>query len=344
MLAAVLAATLILAPVLAPQPASGAVGMASGAEALTVNSSTIGFAGQEWWVVGKNVGGSASGVSSATSNTLTLLHRSGTGYGETAFSSGSVNYYNSFLNQRMESIANNASNFPAKESALIIARTLTASDGIAGNDVNNQKLWPLSYNEVVMIGNTTVQGYHDSWWTRSAVNGSNNKVWYSLAGGIIISTDDESGQRQTYPIRPALNLNLNSVLFSSDATGQTTKTSDAVGGSLTATGASSGKQKLTVTDSTRTLTISNPPSQTSVVPGDSLGFSYSGATQGSNSYVSCILKDSTGAVKYYGRLVNVTGSGQSSSTTLSIPMTGVAVRPVGAPGTVASDTMILFRV
>jgi hypothetical protein len=319
MLAAVLAATLILAPVLAPQPASGDVGMASGAGSLTVNSSTVGFAGQEWWVIGKNVSGSGFGVYSNPTNSLTLLVKGGNPYGNSVFSSSNVNDYSgSSLYIKMNNeIASSINNNSPKEYVLINTRTLTSSDGISGSTVANQKLWPLSTAEANAVSNATVLSYGNAWWLRSSGSGNNYIALVNLTGYVYDYGD--AANNTGIAVRPALNLNLDltSVLFSSNASGESAKPTG-VGSSLTAAAAPSGAQKFTVKDTSLGSVNVTFPSQTTVAQGESLSISYSGATVGAKNYLSCVLTDGSDVVKYYGKLASLSSSG-SGTVSVTIP-------------------------
>jgi len=172
---------------LSATPALAAVDMQADAPALTVNTSIIGFAGEEWYVIGYD----GSGIYSQ-SNTATLLLKSSNEYhpyGKTEFRRGSitqdkpdwtyyVNFYyegsfnkpddydDSTLQKRMVAIANG---FPGKELALINARTLMASSEIemTGRDVADQKIWPLSYDELRGIDDPTVRSFGYTFWLRT---------------------------------------------------------------------------------------------------------------------------------------------------------------------------------
>ncbi|MBQ8371797.1 MAG: InlB B-repeat-containing protein [Clostridia bacterium] len=96
-------------------------------------------------------------------------------------------------------------------------------------------------------------------------------------------------------VRPAFNLNLSSVLFTSAASGGK---ADGFNATADYTGTN---WKLTLLDTSRsnfTAEILKTSTKTFV--------SYSGATTGENEYISAMIKDANGNVTYYGRLKNVT--------------------------------------
>ena len=114
-------------------------------------------------------------------------------------------------------------------------------------------------------------------------------------------------------------MNLSTVLFVS-AAAEGGKSSAAAGSNLTGVSAPAGTVKLTMEASSQHLTLIATTAQ-STQTGETLSFSYSDATTGDNQFVSCILTDSDGAVKYYGKLAD---SSNRAGGTISIPLAGVA--------------------
>ena len=107
-------------------------------------------------------------------------------------------------------------------------------------------------------------------------------------------------------VRPAFNLNLNSVLFTSAAVGG--KEGD---GALTQISEYTGSEwKLTLKDSSR----SSFSIGTTAVNGDTLTVAYSGAKTGTNEYISAVIKDENGEISYYGRMKQTADSGAASGT------------------------------
>ncbi len=306
---------------------------------LTVNTSVVGFAGQEWWVIGDG----GSGVRVPADHIMLLVKSSGNPYGTTMFRTGGdtqenqnwtyhassskyyegsfnrpIDYADSTLQRRMEALAADTAFFPAKEAELITPRTLTAGDDrdfpITGDNVSNQKLWPLSYDEWNAIDSTTVRRYGTHWWFRSPLNDI-GALLGDLSG--VLGYGDGS-VLYSYAVRPAFYLNLSSVFFTSDASGAGAKPTT-VGTSLSAAEPPTGSVKFTMQDSLQTLSVTASAAQ-STQSGNTLNFRYNNAKTGTNQYVSCVLKQS-GAVKYYGKLAD---SSSNASGDLSIPLAGVA--------------------
>ena len=316
---------------------------------LTVNQSKVAFAGHEWWVIGDGTSGvyPQSGhitllSANADSDFKNVIFRNGQNtesQGYKKYSQYSWTYYyannpdgstwatpneymGSTLQQKMVSLANG---IPVKEQAVISPRSLIgggtyqnpSADGIAGPGAANQKLWALSEAEWNTINNATVQSYGngDWWWLRSPDSDFGYKIRQSAIAGHMPS----GVAHYDAEARPALCLNLSSVLFTSAAS-ENGKGSATVGNNLISAEAPTGTVKFTMKHRGQTLTVGATPKQ-SAQTGTSLSFSYFGATTGANQYISCVLTDSTGAVKYYGKLAD---SSNAASGNLSIPLAGVS--------------------
>ena len=323
---------------------------------LTVDESKVAFAGHEWWVIGYN----GEGVySEENDGHITLLaanleeafkqvpFRSGQSSAGDGFTKYKYGYYannpdgmkawttpneyaGSTLQQKMEEWA---STFPEKEQRVITARDLRDSvdwngwwdkyptsltDGILGQGVSGQKLWALSEAEWEDISKKEVRAYGWWWWLRSPSSRSGSESRYSLEHGSALA---EGAEVDNWPgaARPALSLNLTSVLFTS-AAAEGGKSSVTVGGDLVVAEAPTGTVKFTMIDSGQTLKVNATTDQTTQT-GETLSFSYSDATIGENQYVSCILTDASGEVKYYGKLVD---SSSAANGNISVPLAGVA--------------------
>ena len=338
------AALLSLAVIIGLMPGTVfAAGMQSGTSTLTVNQSKVAFAGHEWWVIGDGT----SGVYPQTGH-ITLLSAKND-FGTTAFRTrgsspftdstyyysddgGGGGYYannpnglngwkmpneyaGSTLQQKMSAIAEELSE---KEQAVISARDLTKADGITGQEISDQKMWALSESEWNTINDSAVKkSYGILWWLRTSF------PYFGLEAYGDHPTDTSihfMGVNADYvAARPALSLNLNSVLFTSDASETSGKSATTVGSALTGMGGTSGTVKFTMEDSSQMLTVNATASQSSQT-GQTLSFTYSNATTGTNQYVSCVLTDTDGNVKYYGKLAD---SSSAASGSLSVPLTGV---------------------
>lgn len=340
-LATVIAAAMVL-PGMAP--VAQAAEIQTGKTELTVNTSVVAFGGYEWYVIGYN----GNGVYSTDANSATLLAKTlqndwrnvpfRTGKSEEFNDSQKYSYDNwyyaenpgdmgswitpneyagSTLQQKMESIA---SGFSSAEQQLINARNFTgggtynnpSTDGIAGQGLTGQKVWSLSSDEWSTIGNNTVRSYGAWWWLRSPYSGNGDEAWQgTYSGGRMYYTNVYIDYDA---VRPALSLNLTSVLFTSRAA-EGGKSSATVGSNLIGAETPAGTVKFTMKDTRQTLNVGSITSNARTLQG-----TYSGATTGNNQYVSCILTDNTGAVKYYGKLAD---SSEAASGTFSIPLADV---------------------
>ncbi|MDR0817117.1 MAG: DUF6273 domain-containing protein, partial [Clostridiales Family XIII bacterium] len=301
----------------------------------TSSGTVVSFAGQEWWVIGD----ASSGVYQHTDSITLLLKSTGNPYGNTAFRTGGGSsfsnstlysgdgwyyannpsgespwtdpseYRGSTLQQRMETIAGA---FPQKEQDLINVRTLTADDDtnykITGGDVANQKLWALSWDEWSTIGDTTVRSYGNYWWLRSPSDGFTNYAVIVFSDGSIYTSGDYVDSDYS-AARPAFNLNLSSIFFTSAASGGK---STAVGSDLASATAPTGKLKFTFEDSSLSLNVADQSTRTAT-PGGTVGIAYTSAVTGTDNYVSCVITDSSDNVLYYGKLATA-ASGTANIT------------------------------
>ena len=120
-------------------------------------------------------------------------------------------------------------------------------------------------------------------------------------------------------VRPAFNLNLNSVLFTSAAEGG--KSASSMDSGLTAVNDYTGNEwKLTLLDSSRNFSISDAKIEESKID-----FSYSNAQTGTNEYISVVIEDN-GAITHYGRILQLDGTANGASGTASLTLpTGVSL-------------------
>ncbi|MEI3169334.1 MAG: InlB B-repeat-containing protein [Lachnospiraceae bacterium] len=142
------------------------------------------------------------------------------------------------------------------------------------------------------------------WWLRSpSTSYSDDAGTVSTDGNVRHSRADND-----WAARPAFNLNLNAVLFTSAADGG--KTDAAVDSNLTEVGTGSAEWKLTLKDTSRSFNAS--ASNTLVRVGENLTVTYSGAGTGENEYVSAMLADNSGNILYYGRIAQNSANGTAS--------------------------------
>lgn len=334
--AAALLCVLMLVTLL-PITAMAAVGIESGvppATMFTKNVTTIGFAGHEWYVIDTGT----DGVTNPGSGSLTLLAKSS--FGTSAFRIGQNNqpadttgwsqysgdnwwYQGSFTQPSdyndstlMRALATATDALPQNEAAQIAERYFTTADGIGGDAVANQMLWPLSEAEYSNMGTLTGDAFSGIFWLRLPFIDFNAYVGVPGGGpGFDYRVYVPGGA-----VRPALHLNLASVLFTSDASDTSGKSTATVGSGLIGAQAPSQNLKFTFSDGTSapTVTFAGTTDGTST-----LRFGYSGANTGTNRYLSCVLTQGSGAseeVKYYGKLANcaTTASGVFSIDTSTL--------------------------
>ena len=267
-----------------------------------------------WRVIGYD----GSDVTSAQGD-MTLL-AAGT-MGEAAFDS--VNYSSEYAPSELKTAIDAlAGKLTTKENAAVKKRTLTSgshngenTDCVAGGQVDNAVFWPLSSKEAIAVNEDlrVVDPEHpawatSNWWLRSP----GSQAYYVAVvdpGGSVHYSGYTIRIYRTRGVRPAFNLNLNSVLFASAAVGGKPN------GGLTPIPEYSGNEwKLTLLDSSRSFAVTEKTADAD--PGDTVTLHYSGATTGANEYISVILADNSGA-KYYGRVAQPTA--ESGTVEIKIP-------------------------
>ena len=162
-----------------------------------------------------------------------------------------------------------AAKLTTEENAAVKKRTLTSgsyngenTDCVAGGQVDNAVFWPLSAKEAIAVNNDlrALDPAHPNWVTSSWYLRSPGSHAYYVA---IVSSDGSvqySGvsilkENNHRTVRPAFNLNLNSVLFASAAVGGKPE------GGLTPISEYSGNEwKLTLLDSSRNFAVTEKAS------------------------------------------------------------------------------------
>ena len=265
-----------------------------------------------WRVIGYD----GNGVTSAQGD-MTLLAANNMGLSKFGASNA---YADSALKEAIDALADKLT---AKETDAVEKRTLASgnydeenTDGVAGPAVSNAVFWPLSSKEAnavkedLRVVDPEHPGWASSyWWLRSpgshayyvAIVSSDGSVQYS---GVSILKDNNHRT-----VRPAFNLNLNSVLFASAAVGGKPE------GGLTPISEYSGNEwKLTLLDSSRNFAVTEKA--VSGAPDDTVTLSYTGATTGINEYISAIIADNSGT-QYYSRVAQPTA--ESGTVEIKIP-------------------------
>lgn len=152
-------------------------------------------------------------------------------------------------------------------------------------------------------------GKADYWWLRSP--GEDDDYAAFVDDGGVVYNNGYIVVHTNTAVRPAFNLNLNSVLFTSAAAGG--KSASGMDSGLTAVGGYDGNEwKLTLLDSSRNFSVTEETA--SGKPGDTITLNYTGASTGDNENISVILADDSGA-QYYGRIAKpTTADGQVKIT------------------------------
>ena len=216
-----------------------------------------------------------------------------------------------------------AEKLTTEENAAVKKRALTSgsyngenTDCVAGGQVDNAVFWPLSTAEASAVNNDlrALEPAHpnwvtSSWWLRSPGSKTFYVAIVSSDGSVQYSGVSVRKKNNHRTVRPAFNLNLNSVLFASAAVGGKPD------GGLTEVSEYSGSEwKLTFLDSSRSFAVTEKTAD--AAPDDTVTLNYSGATIGKNEYISVIIADNNGA-QYYGRVAQPTA--ESGTVEIKIP-------------------------
>ncbi len=307
----------------------GSAAIQLGADALSVLSKNVNTATAPTVYFGQNhennpaawrvIGYDGSGVTSSKGD-ITLLAAGAMGVIPFVDTILNNEYAPSNLKTAIDALAEKLT---TEENAAVKKRTLTSgsydgenTDCVAGGQVDNAVFWPLSAKEAIAVNNDlrALNPAHPNWvdsgwWLRSpgsdkyrlAVVRSEGSVQYSGFSVLIFNNHRT--------VRPAFNLNLNSVLFASAAVGGKPD------GGLTPIPEYSGNEwKLTLLDSRRNFAVTEKT--VSAAPDDTVTLNYKGATTGKNEYISVILADNNGA-QYYGRVAQPTA--KSGTVEIKIP-------------------------
>ena len=307
----------------------GSAAIQLGADALSVLSKNVNTATAPTVYFGQNhennpaawrvIGYDGSGVTSSKGD-ITLLAAGAMGVIPFVDTILNNEYAPSNLKTAIDALAEKLT---TEENAAVKKRTLTSgsydgenTDCVAGGQVDNAVFWPLSAKEAIVVNNDlrALEPAHPNWvtsgwWLRSpgsdkyrlAVVRSEGSVQYSGFSVLIFNNHRT--------VRPAFNLNLNSVLFASAAVGGKPD-----GGLAEVSKYSGNEWKLTLLDSRRNFAVTEKT--VSAAPDDTVTLNYKGATTGKNEYISVILADNNGA-QYYGRVAQPTA--KSGTVEIKIP-------------------------
>lgn len=170
----------------------------------------------------------------------------------------------------------------------------------------------IATNTAYVAGGGKIGGYvngvgeADYWWLRSPGDDDDLAADVTHKGGVFSYGLNVYGENLA--VRPAFNLDLNSVLFTSAAVGGK---SSAVDGNLRKVATYDGNEwKLTLLDEARnSFEISNATIT------DTITFSYSGAATGTNEYISAVVVDN-GEITHYGRILQPRSTSGTASFTI----------------------------
>ena len=307
------------------ETATGSAAIQLGTDALSKNVNTATaptvYFGQDhennpgaWRVIDYD-GNSAAGIA----GNMTLLAANNMGLSKFGASNA---YADSALKEAIDALADKLT---AKETDAVEKRTLASgnydeenTDGVAGSAVSNAVFWPLSSKEAnavkedLRVVDPEHPGWASSyWWLRSPdedystafVAGRGEVRYY---GGY--STSKEFG------VRPAFDLNLDSVLFASAAVGGKPD-----GGLQPVSPNYTGNEwKLTLYDSKRNDFSRTTWEVSASTKGGTVEISYTDAKTGANEYISALIFDDVGNVIYYGRS-NASLTEKDGTAQLTIP-------------------------
>ena len=309
--------------------AEGSAAIQLGADALSVLSKNVNTATAPTVYFGQNhdnnpaawrvIGYDGSGVTSAQGD-ITLLAEGNMGVIPFVDTILNNEYAPSNLKTAIDALAEKLT---TEENAAVKKRALTSgsyngenTDCVAGGQVDNAVFWPLSTKEAIAVNNDlrALDPAHpnwvtSSWWLRSPGSNKYHVAIVSSDGSVQYSGISILKMNNHLTVRPAFNLNLNSVLFASAAVGGKPD------GGLTPIPEYSGNEwKLTLLDSSRNFAVTEKTADG--YPNDTVTLNYSGATTGKNEYISVIIADNNGA-QYYGRVAQPTA--ESGTVEIKIP-------------------------
>ena len=169
------------------------------------------------------------------------------------------------------------------------------------------------------IWNMYGEGERENWWLRTVGFTANpNNLACEVRKNGSINDGGIQVTRKDRAVRPALNLNLNSVLFTSAAEGGKTSGDE---GALNPIGTNASNEwKLTLLDDGSKKSVGDGHKDFDVVAdsvvtcdGKTIYIGYSGAAIGTNEYISAVVKNGD-KVKFYGRIKALTEKDDASGT------------------------------
>ena len=295
------------------ETATGTAAIQFGTDAISVLSKNANSANAPTVYFGQNhennpaawrvIGYDGSGVAS-TQGDITMLAAYNMGW--TMFGESNA-YADSDLKEAVDTLAGKLT---AKETDAVEKRTLATgsyngenTDCVAGAQVDNAVFWPLSSKEAcavkedLRIVDPEHMGWLSSFWLLRSPSAFDSNVTYVEGDGVVKFNYSVYGIYQELGVRPAFNLNLDSVLFTSAAVGGKPD-----GGLQPVSQNYTGNEwKLTLYDSKRNNFSRTTWEVSASTKGGTVEISYTDAKTGANEYISALIFDDVSNVIYYGR-------------------------------------------
>ena len=295
------------------ETATGTAAIQFGTDAISVLSKNANSANAPTVYFGQNhennpaawrvIGYDGSGVASSQGD-ITMLAAYNMGW--TMFGESNA-YADSDLKEAVDTLAGKLT---AKETDAVEKRTLASgsyegenTDCVAGPAVSNAVFWPLSSKEACAVNDNLRivdpehMGWLSSFWLLRSPSASDSDVTYVEGDGVVKFNYSVYGIYQELGVRPAFNLNLDSVLFTSAAVGGKPD-----GGLQPVSQNYTGNEwKLTLYDSKRNNFSRTTREVSTSTKGGTVEISYTDAKTGANEYISALIFDDVSNVIYYGR-------------------------------------------
>ena len=295
------------------ETATGTAAIQFGTDAISVLSKNANSANAPTVYFGQNhenrpaawrvIGYDGSGVASSQGD-ITMLAAYNMGW--TMFGESNA-YADSDLKEKVDTLAGKLT---AEETDAVEKRTLASgsyegenTDCVAGPAVSNAVFWPLSSKEAcavkedLRIVDPEHMGWLSSFWLLRSPSASDSDVTYVEGDGVVKFNYSVYGIYQELGVRPAFNLNLDSVLFTSAAVGGKPD-----GGLQPVSQNYTGNEwKLTLYDSKRNNFSRTTREVSTSTKGGTVEISYTDAKTGANEYISALIFDDVSNVIYYGR-------------------------------------------
>ena len=216
-----------------------------------------------------------------------------------------------------------------ERAAVRVIQKTDAAETVFGLDWNacelNDAVFFLSAREAADALSEQMAGYLAAAYSNGLYGG-----WWLRTPGeqtLVCSADDRGAVQatpatETLGMRPAMNLNTDAILFrSSCANGKSV--ADYVSNAMLQVSACQGTEwKLTLRDDGSVTGLDGHSGfavDNIVSDGTNIRFSYQNATAGEHEYLSAIVTDARGVIRYYGKLADLSDGTTAGSTTIYVP-------------------------